>query len=302
MSSSYSPDLRIELIGTGDQAGVWGATTNVNLGSILETAIAGYTSVSILASPQPLIANDGAIDEARYAAIALTTTTGANFTVTIPPNSKLYTFYNASSYTATISNSTAVNGVTLTGGTTVAIPAGKTSTVWSDGTNVYFQNTHTGSLTLATALPVTSGGTGTTTSTGSGNVVLSASPTFTGTPVSTTAAAKDSTTQVATDEFVDRLRSFLTGSTGGTASVTDRGCLLVLTSGITINPGTFAANDAFTIFNNTGSTISVTQGSGLTMYWAGPGITGTRTLSARGLCTVIFIGSGVCVISGAGLS
>ena len=85
MSSSYSPDLRIELIGTGDQAGVWGNTTNTNLGTLLENAIAGYTSVSISASPQALTANDGAADEARFAAIALTTVLTNNFTVCIPP-------------------------------------------------------------------------------------------------------------------------------------------------------------------------------------------------------------------------
>lgn len=220
MSSSYSPDLRIELIGTGDQAGVWGSTTNNNLGTFIENAVAGYTSVSIVASPQALTANDGAADEARFAAIALTTTTGANFTVCIPPNSKLYTFYNASSYVATISNSTTKNGITLSGGTTIAIPAGKTMSVWSDGTNVAQQTNHlisptlasptmtapvlgtpaSGTLTNATGLPidggttgtlpVNRGGTGVTTSTGSGNVVLSTSPTLVtpilGTPTSGT--------------------------------------------------------------------------------------------------------------------
>lgn len=177
MSSTYSPDLRLELIGTGDQAGVWGNTTNTNLGTLLENAIAGYTSVSVIASPQALTAYDGAEDQSRYASLALTTTTAANFTVCIPPNSKLYTFYNASSYTATISNSTTKNGVTLSGGTTVAIPAGKTMTVWSDGTNVAQQNTHLISPTIA-------------------------SPAMSGTPTAPTATTGTNTTQVATTAFV----------------------------------------------------------------------------------------------------
>jgi hypothetical protein len=242
MSSSYSPDLRIELIGTGDQAGVWGNTTNNNLGTFIENAVAGYTSVSIIASPQALTANDGAVDEARFAAIALTTTTGANFTVCIPPNSKLYTFYNASSYIATITNSTVKNGTTASGGTTIAIPAGKTMSVWSDGTNVAQQNnafiaptlgtpasgtmTNVTGLPLTTAvtgtLPVANGGTGVTTSTGTGNVVLSASPALTGTPTAPTASAGTSTTQLATTAFM--------------ATMYPVGC--IYTSTVSTNPGT----------------------------------------------------------------
>lgn len=150
MSSTYSPDLRIELIGTGDQAGVWGVTTNTNLGTLLENAIAGYTSVSISSSSQALTVYDGAEDQARYAAIALTTVTSANFNVYIPPSSKLYVFYNASSYTATIYCST-VAGNTTAAGTGIAIPTGKKMALWTDGTNVYQQVDYLISPTLASA-------------------------------------------------------------------------------------------------------------------------------------------------------
>lgn len=153
MPSTYSPDLRIELIGTGDQAGVWGSTTNVNLGTLLESAIAGYTSVSVIASSQALTANDGAPDEARYASITLTTTTGANFSVFAPPAPKQYVIYNASSYTATLYNWNPSNypGSLVAYGTGVAIPAGKTMTVWSEGQNFSQQNTHLISPTIAGA-------------------------------------------------------------------------------------------------------------------------------------------------------
>ncbi len=208
MSSTYSPDLRIELIGTGDQAGVWGSTTNINLGTLLENSIAGYTSVSIIATPQALTANDGAVDEARFASIALTTSTGANFTVCIPPNSKLYTFYNASSYVATISNSTVKNGTTLSGGTTVAIPAGKTMSVWSDGTNVAQQTD---------------------------NFI---SPALTGTPTAPTAAAGTSTTQVATTAFV---------AAALLASVYPVGSIYTNAS-VATNPGTLLGFGTWTAF------------------------------------------------------
>ena len=139
--STYSPSLRIELITTGDQAGTWGNTTNTNLGGLIESAIAGYVSVSVISANQAFTALNGAADEARQQTIALTTTTGANFAVYAPPAEKTYVIYNASSYTATIYNSTVI-GNTTAAGAGVAIPAGKTMTVWTEGTNFAFQNTH----------------------------------------------------------------------------------------------------------------------------------------------------------------
>ncbi len=149
MPSSYNNALRLEMIGTGEQAGIWGDTTNTNLGTLIVEAIAGYTSVLITATPQALVATDGQSDEARNAVIALSTSTTANFSVAIPPVEKTYVFYNSTNYVATIYNATAKNGTTSAGGTTVAIPALKTMTVWSDGTNVAQQNTHLISPTLA---------------------------------------------------------------------------------------------------------------------------------------------------------
>jgi hypothetical protein len=132
--STYSPSLRIELITTGDQAGTWGVTTNTNLGSLIESAIAGYTSVSVTSANQALTALNGAPDQSRNQAIALTTTTTTAFNVYAPPAEKTYIIYNASGYTATIFNSTTLGGTTAAGAG-VAIPAGKTLLVWTDGTD-----------------------------------------------------------------------------------------------------------------------------------------------------------------------
>jgi len=153
MSSSYNNDLRLELIGTGDQAGVWGETTNINLGTLLVDAIVGYTSVAVASANQAFTTNNGAADEARNATIALTTSTGANFAVYAPPVPKLYVIYNASSYTATIYNST-VSGNTTAAGTGVAIPAGKTVYVWSDGTNFALSLNYLSTLAVAGAASV----------------------------------------------------------------------------------------------------------------------------------------------------
>ena len=159
--STYSPSLRIELITTGTQAGTWGNTTNTNLGGLIESAIAGYTSVSVISANQALTALNGAPDQSRHMTLALTTTTGAAFNVYAPPAEKTYVIYNASAHAATIFNSTVI-GNTTAAGSGVSIPAGKTVTVWSDGTNFSFQNDHLPSLTLATPLAASSGGTGLT--------------------------------------------------------------------------------------------------------------------------------------------
>ena len=197
MASTYSPSLRIELIGAGEQAGTWNTTTNTNLGTLIEDAITGYVSVSVTSANQAFTALDGAPDQARNAVIALTTTLGANFAVYAPPQEKTYVIYNTTAYTATVYNST-VLGNTTAAGLGVAVAAGGKVAMFSDGTN--FRTTDAGSF--SGVLPVVNGGTGVTTSTGTGNTVLSASPTFTGTPTAPTATFGTSTTQLATTAFV----------------------------------------------------------------------------------------------------
>ena len=146
MASTYSPSLRIELIGAGDQAGTWNTTTNSNLGTIIESAIAGYVAVSVTSANQAFTALDGAADQARNAVIALTTSTSAPFAVYAPPQEKTYIIYNTTAYTATIYNST-VLGNTTAAGLGVAVLAGTKVWVFSDGTN--FRATDISNLTGA---------------------------------------------------------------------------------------------------------------------------------------------------------
>ena len=156
MASTFSPSLRIELIGAGEQAGTWGTTTNTNLGTLIEASVAGAVTVSVTTADQALTIANGAADQARNAVIQLTTTTGAPFAVYAPPDPKQYTIYNASAHAATVYNSTA-DGNTTAAGTGVTIPAGDTMTVWSNGTNFRVQNSRvegsvTGNAATATTL------------------------------------------------------------------------------------------------------------------------------------------------------
>ena len=154
--STYSPDLRIELIATGDQAGTWGTTTNKNLGTLIEAAIAGYQTVSVTSASQAFTAIDGLPDEARNALIQLTTTTTAAFAVYAPPVSKQYIIWNNSAYTATIGNYASLGPLTPTGGATVAIASGDKIVVFSDGTNFYAVK----SSGITSTLGIANGGTG----------------------------------------------------------------------------------------------------------------------------------------------
>ena len=135
MATTYNNNLRIAEIGTGDQAGVWGVTTNYNLATLLTEAITGVTSVTISGN-QALSALDGVTDQARQAALLLGGTPVASFTLYVPPVDKIYIIKNSTGQTATISAATLANGTTPTGGTTITIPNGFTALIYCDGTNI----------------------------------------------------------------------------------------------------------------------------------------------------------------------
>lgn len=157
--STYSPDLRITLITTGTEAGTWGNTTNTNLGTVIEDAISGYTTVTISSASQALTAVDGLVDQARNAMIELA---GApsDFTIYAPPVSKQYIIWNNSGYTATIRNSTAANGTTpIPGSTAITIANGDKVVVFSNGSSFYDVKANG----IIGTLPIANGGTGQTT-------------------------------------------------------------------------------------------------------------------------------------------
>ena len=194
MSSTYSTNLAIELMGAGDQAGNWGSTTNTNLGTLIEQAISGYVTQAVATGTDTTITiPNGATGVARNMFLELTGTGGASTNLIVPANKKLYFIYN---------NSTGAVTVKVSGQTGVSVPAAAKMVLVSNGTDIINATNYMATLTLGSALPVTSGGTGVTTSTGTGSTVLSASPTFTGVPLAPTASPGTNTTQVATTAFV----------------------------------------------------------------------------------------------------
>ena len=129
MASTFSPQLRIELIGAGEQSGAWNNTTNTNLGTLIEQAISGVAAINIGSSTSyTLETANGASDEARSMVLQVTGTPGAAFNVICPTSSKVYIVKNSvGTYTMTLKTSA---------GSGIAIPSGRTMLLYCDGTNV----------------------------------------------------------------------------------------------------------------------------------------------------------------------
>lgn len=129
MASTYSTNLRLELIGTGEQQGTWGTTTNTNLGTLLEEAIGGYVSVTVLdVGDTTLTTSNGAADQSRNMVIELTGTISAARNVICPAIEKVYIVKNATTggYAITFK---------VSGQTGISVPNGATVFLYVDGTD-----------------------------------------------------------------------------------------------------------------------------------------------------------------------
>ena len=133
MASSYSTDLKLELMVTGENSGTWGDKTNTNL-NLVQQAIAGYEEVSIAGGAQTtaLAMTDATLSNARNAVVEFTGTITGNQIVTIPDGiEKTYYIYNNTTGAFTVQFKT----VTGTGPTFTATDKGY-KIVYSDGTDV----------------------------------------------------------------------------------------------------------------------------------------------------------------------
>ena len=324
MASTYS-DLKIELIGTGDQSGTWGTTTNSNLGTAIEQAIVGKADVTISSASVTLTLTDSnALQDARALFLNLTGTPGSAATLNVPAIEKNYIVKNGTNEIVTIK---------VAAQTGVAIPVGKTVLVYNNGTDVVTAVDHIPSLTLGAALPVASGGTGIT-SFGAGVA------TFLGTPSSANLAT------AVTDETGSGLLVFATSPTlvtpvlGTPSSGTLSGCTVDGTDAVGFrNTPVNSQDEAYeTVLADSGKTIlhpvaddnariftipansSVAYPVGTvisfvnlqntvtiaittdTMYLANDGDTGNRTLAEYGMASAMKVASTTWIISGNGLT
>ena len=125
MPSSYTANLGVEKIGSGEQAGTWGTTTNLNL-DIIDRAVNGVGAISLSGTSHTLTTTDGALSEGGNKVLVLGGTPSGTNTITITPNDqdKMYFVHNNSGQTAIFTQGSGGN---------VSIPTGSKGLIFADG-------------------------------------------------------------------------------------------------------------------------------------------------------------------------
>ena len=153
MASTYSTSLKIELIGTGEQAGTWGTTTNTNLGTALEQAIVGKADVTMSSTTITLsLTNSNAAQNARAIYLNLTGTPGGAAVLEVPAVEKPYIVKNGTTGGFAVT-------VKVSGQTGVSVPNGSTMWLYNNGTDVTnaIDNLPSGATVGGVAITTTSG-------------------------------------------------------------------------------------------------------------------------------------------------
>jgi hypothetical protein len=257
MASTYSPSLKLTLMGDGDQAGLWGQTTNTNLGTLLEQAITGVQPITMIDANYTLTSFNGISDEARNAVLVVTGTNNAVRDLIPPVVEKLYIVAN---------NTTGGYAIRVIGatGTGVSIPSGATQVVYCDGTNFIAAS---GAFVNGAVLGVAGGGTGLGTLTAN-NVILgngTSSPTFVAPGTSGNVLTSNGTTWASTTpspEFASGTRMTFNQTnapTGWTKDTSTNNAGFRLVSGSVSSGGTEDFTTAFS--SSTAVTVSSISGS-----------------------------------------
>jgi len=311
MASSYTTRLALEKQGDGENPNSWGTILNQNVIDLLDTAIAGYQVVSVSSVGVSLTTNNGTADTSRTFGMRFEGLLTANVTVTIPQKEKIYAVFNGTTGSFAITMKTA-------GGTAVTVPSSGNGTVLAcDSININKCNSIDAnvSITSLTATSVTA--TFVNASVGVFNVVSISDGTINGVDIGLVSAGPAKFTTVyssavsaavvsATDIFdgIGNVRTvpINTQVSSYTLVSSDAGKFIAITTGgVTVPQNVFTAGQLITVYNNSGTSQTLTQGTSVTMYFAGASTTGNRTITQRGLGNFLCVGSNIFLLSGAGV-
>ena len=154
MATNYTTVLKLALPTTGELVGSWGSVVNNQITQMVEQAITGIATVNTwVGASHTLTTANGTTSESRCAILQCSGAPGSAAQVICPAQPKIYILKNGVSggYAVTLKTSA---------GTGIAVPNGKVMWLYCDGTNVVEATSHLVSLTLATPLAASSGGTG----------------------------------------------------------------------------------------------------------------------------------------------
>ncbi len=295
--------LKIELIATGDQSGLWGDTTNNNFEYAIEEAITGSGDVTFASNNQTLILTNSNLSQTgRKLRLNLTGTTGGSTrNLFVPAIQKQYIINNSCADSILVTNGADPTPT----GTGVTVPAGKSLIVFNNGTNITAVVNYAPSMSLGAALPVLSGGTGQTSFTvngalfanGTGTAISSGTlPVLsggTGATTFTTGLVKSNgalafTNAVAGTDYSlppPATLNILTGDgTGGFSTVTPPSVGFLQWTGAAYVWNTGIGSGSVTLVNGSGGTTGMTLSGGP--------ITTTGTLTLGGTLNVLNGGTG----------
>ena len=132
MASTYSTDIQLELVTTGEKAGLWGSINNTNL-QILEQAATGYVSIDMAAADVTLVLTDGATSNGKNIYLRLYGTLAANRTLTMPVTAERVWIIKDETVRGTSNRTLGV--LTASSSSTVPVPPGVVMLCRSDGTD-----------------------------------------------------------------------------------------------------------------------------------------------------------------------
>lgn len=304
MASSYTSNKYIEKPAYNDYAANptgWSGPINTDW-DIIDAAFGGVLSLNATGSVGTVAISTA---NAKNLIINITGAMTGNAIYTLPANSDAtgivggqWIVYNntTGAYTVTISP---VSG----GGTSVVCRQGVRTAIYSDGTNI----------ALADDRASPGGANGQIQYNSSGALAGSPKMTFNGTiaTIDDLIITNDLTVgdnisaSGLIEDIIGNVRTVPSNPQGGAYVIapTDAGKFInITTGGVTLNTSVFSVGQNVTIYNNSGSNQTITQGAGVTLRQVGTASTGNRTLAQYGLATILCVGTETYVITGGGLT